>query len=314
MQIRKLVKSGYASLVVAVPKDWLTRNKLKAGDLVYINDDNNLLTIGAEPKGETKAKGEIVINIDGKDEMIILRELNTAYMNNVKHIILRGKELNKHAKYIKSAISGLIALELVDESSERIVARSFLNIPDIDIKTLVRRVDNILRSMMIDTKESLNDPSLADSVIDRDKEVNKLNNLLAKVIKSGFTDKEIQGTLKMSDLDLLRYWELTGHMEKIGDRTKNIASIAKNLKDSRKERFLKLFSSIEKIYLESMKSFYDFNQKLSDHVSLERRKVLIDITKYIEESKSTICSQIAINAYNLTAHINHIGRIVRYLD
>ncbi len=35
MHIRKLVKSGAASHTLSLPKDWLEKNKLKKGSLLY---------------------------------------------------------------------------------------------------------------------------------------------------------------------------------------------------------------------------------------------------------------------------------------
>ena len=315
MQIRKLVKSGHSSLVVAVPRDWIKRNKLKPGDLVYIDDSSNKLVVSTEFKENVTEKREKVINIDGMDEIVILREINTAYLNNYYYIIIKGDELKKHLRYVKKLISDLVALELVDESSEKIMARSFLNVHDTDLKVLVRRVDNILRSMIIDTKQALNEPSLVEAVVDRDNEVNRLNLLMAKVLKAAYYDKSILTSLGMDEMELLRYWELNGHLEKIGDRTKDIATAVLQLKKVNHKDFLKLFSEMEDLYKEAMMSFYKNSYKISDEVTHKRRVIMADIGKYItKNSKCAACAQIGINSYNMTAHINDIGRIIRYMS
>ena len=314
MQIRKLVKSGFSSLVIAVPKDWITRNKLKAGDLIYISDENNKLTVSTEVKEKAPERTEKVISVDGKPMQIIHREITSAYMDNYYYVVIKGKELKYNIKSIKEIISDLVALELVDESSEKIVARSFLNLNDIDIKMLLRRIDNILRSMIIDTKETLNDPKLVRSILDRDPEINKLNFLIAKILKAAYNNRSLLSSLKITDMDILRLWEVNHHLEKIGDRTKNIAELLPTLKPEHKKKFISLFVKIEGIYIDAIKSFYNSSQQLSDEVSTRRYSLFADVKEFIKLSKSNTCSQIAINMFNMISHINDVSRVVRYLN
>ena len=314
MHVRKLVKSGYTSLVIAIPKEWIDRNKLMPGDLVYINEEANDLRIKIDYKEKKSASKEKVISIDGKGDHTIMREIAAAYLNNYDFIIIKGAELKKNIKQVKKCISDLVALELVDESSDRIVAKSFLNLHDTDIKVLVKRIDNIIRSMILDSKEVYSDASLVNAIHDRDEEVNRLTFMVSKILKSAYNDKSILSALHFEEMDILRYWELNGSLEKIGDRIKNIAEIAISLKQAQRKCFLELFSHIESLFKEAMKSFYEKSSELSDEVSVKRKKLLAEIKNYINESNSALCSQIAVNAYNMTAHINDISRIARYLD
>ena len=64
MNIRRLVKSGTASHTISLPKDWINKNKLKKGDLLYINEKNNELTISSETKELPIAQKEISIEVE----------------------------------------------------------------------------------------------------------------------------------------------------------------------------------------------------------------------------------------------------------
>jgi len=312
MHIRKLVKSGYSSMVIAVPKEWLEKNKLKAGNLIYVEEDNNKLIISPELKRKTAKTDEKIINVDGKTLRIIQRDIHSAYLDNYSYIVIKGKELKKIAKSVKKMISGLVALEVVEDSSEKIIAKSFLDIYDIDIKILIRRMDNIIRSMIIDTYTVFEDKTIVDMLMDRDEELNRLSYLLYKILKVSNNDKSIANALGITDMDLLRYWELNGHMEKIGDRIKQIASLLPKLKPSYKTKFINLFSKIEEIYKDAIISFHNLSLELSDTVS-SKRWILNDILEeYIKTSNSPIFSEIMVNAFNMLTHINDIGRIVRY--
>jgi len=314
MQIRKLVKSGHASLVIAVPKPWITRNKLKQGDLLYIEEQGNKLSIDTEFKNNIIEKNEIVINVENKVPEIIKREIIAAYLDNYYQIIVKGKDLKKNLKFVKKVISDLVAFELIEESSERIVANSFLNITDIDLNVLIRRIDNIIRSTFIDIKSVHNDPDLAKTIIDRDNEVNRLNFLVTRILKSAYHDNSLLGILEISEIRILQFWEINGQLEKIGDRLKYIVELLLKLTLTEVKQFQDIFYRLETFYIKGLKSFYSHSSKLSDEISTQRFKIIEDITKFASKSKSIEVSQISINLYNVITRINDIGRIVRYIN
>jgi phosphate uptake regulator len=314
MQIRKLVKSGTASLVIAVPKDWITRNKLKAGDLLYISDDSNKLTITSELKKQPPEKKEVVIHIDDKNLKIVAKDIASAYLNDAYYIVITGKDLCKRLKEIKKFVTDMIALEIVEESATRLLARSFLNIYDVDVKLVARRMDNIVRSMMTDTKDLAKNPAMPCSVVERDVEVNRLCFLNYKILKAAYLRPEVLDALQLQQLDILRYWELNMHIEKIADRTKNISTIVPQLDKKQRETFVELFHPVEDLYKEVMKAFYNSSIPEADLAALKRDSVLTAIHKYVSANNSAKSAQIAINLYNMVSNINDINRVIRDLN
>ncbi len=312
MNTRRLVKSGYSSLVIAIPKEWIEKNKLKHKDEIYITEQDNKLIIQSEYKKKITEKKEKVIDIDSLVDKIIMREIASAYLNNYDYILLKGKTLKKRSKEIKLMISSLIALEVVDESSEKILAKNFLNLQDTDVPLLIRRMDNIVRSMIIDVKQSLTDKSLVENIVERDIEINKLNHLILRVLKTAYTDPSVFNYIGIPSSSLMPYWEVNIALEKIGDRIKHIAMIVPEIKEPCKKRFLQLIDKIEDYYKKSMKTFYESSVKGSDEVAIlkeELRKVINDYTSH----KCIACSKVAINLFNMIGHINDISRIVRYI-
>lgn len=314
MQIRKLVKSGHSSLVVAVPRDWIKRNKLKPGDLLYISEDLNKLTVATELKQPPEKRKEIVINIDNKDKGTIIHEITTAYMNNYFLMIIKGRELSKVKKIVKKCISDLVALELMESTSERIVARNFLNLYDVDLKLVIRRIDNIIRSMLTETKEVVKDSKMVQSVFGRDDEVGRLRFLCLKILKAAYIDRKILKALNLEELDTLRYWELTVHLERIGDRIKDIAEHLPQMDLKRRKRFIEVFQRIEKFYQDAMKSFYNFSFSQADTLTKRKSRILQDIEAFIRYANCPVCSEISQHAFDMVANTNYINKIVMYLD
>jgi len=313
MDIRTLVKSGHSSLVVALPREWIISNKLQSGDKIFIRDENNDLVISNEIKKKETDRGEIVIDIDNKCDRIISRELVAAYINSYNYVIIKGKTLKQKIKFVKSMISGLIALEVVDESSQRLVAKNFLNLHDNELKLLIRRMDNIVRSMICDLKDSMNDNTLIENLVERDKEINKINFLVFKILKAVQNDKTVLRSVNISEHDILKYWEMNGCLEKIGDRIKHIAGMIPELEKKRQGEFIGLIRDLENFYIDSMVAFYEDSIDKT-HLIINQKE---EIGKKIHEfasHKSIACSKIAINAFNLNGNINDIGRMVRYIS
>ncbi len=315
MNIRKLVKSGHTSLVIAVPQDWIKKNKLKPGDLLYITEKKNKLIITTDTNTTTLEKADVVISTQGKQDKEIQHDITSAYMNNFNHIIIKGKNLPKVVKSVKENINSHIALELVDESSERIVARSFLDIHDVDVKLVIRRMDNIIRSMIIDLKEVTKKEEDPTHIIDRDKEVNRLSGLLIKILKTAQQDKTILDTLNLTELDVLRYWEVNMLLEKIGDRVKIVANHSLELKKPQKKEFVDLLSSLEQFYKNAMTAFYQMSSSLAEEAWVEKNNLFNIIRKYIENhSRHIICSKIAATVTGMVTLTNHIVRVTRLLE
>ena len=64
MFIRKLVRAGASSFTVALPKEWITKNSLEKGNIVYINKiSDNELILTAEPKEKKSPEREITFDI-----------------------------------------------------------------------------------------------------------------------------------------------------------------------------------------------------------------------------------------------------------
>lgn len=312
MEVRKLVKSGNSSIVVSLPKSWIEKNRLKQGDNVFIDEEKSGLTIKKEHKQKEPEKKEKIINVDGKSERVISREIVSGYINNYHYVIFRGKTLNGKSQMIKKYISELIALEVVDDSSERIVARNFLNIYDTELDVVLRRMDNIVRSMMIDMIAAIDNPGIIGNLVDRDKEVNKLNFLISKILKAAHSDPDIARATNIDESQLLKYWEINIAVEKIGDRIKHMAESIGSVQKTNQKPLRELLQELLEFYKNAMKSFYTNSIKDADEVS-EAKFIIGDKINEFASHKCVACAQIAINAFNLNGHINDISRIVRYV-
>ena len=79
-------------------------------------------------------------------------------------------------------IHDLIALEIMEETSDRITAKDFLNLDEIDILDTMKKMDRITRDMMEDSHGSFDEDKYPDLSL-RDKDVNRLLYVASRSIR-----------------------------------------------------------------------------------------------------------------------------------
>jgi len=129
VHIRRLVKAGLASHTVSLPTNWLKKNKLSKGDVIYlIEEDDNTLRIRTDMKEADKPGKEITIITDKKSIDSIQREITSAYLNNYSKIRIAGNDIRKKSKEVRRILHDFVALEIAEQTPEHIIAKDMLNL------------------------------------------------------------------------------------------------------------------------------------------------------------------------------------------
>jgi len=274
MIIRRLVKAGQASHTISLPKDWLDKNSLKKGDLVYLHEkgDKELLITPESKADEPQPKKEITINVDSKDLSTIHREITSAYINNFNTISLHGEEITQKTKDIRNMLHDFVALEVADQTAKTITAKDLLNLKEISIDKTVRRMDMLVRSMLQDSIDAIDKKELTQSVVVRDEEVNRAYFLLMRLLKSALNNKATAEHFQLTNDKVLNTYALTINLENFADAAKQLAEAEDFSK--KKEKTKAVFKQVEKAYLDAMKAYFTQDKKLADQVALCRRELM----------------------------------------
>ncbi|NJL44140.1 MAG: hypothetical protein HC945_02380, partial [Nitrosarchaeum sp.] len=254
MEQRKLIQFGTNSFVVSIPKKWLSRNNLGKGDPLYIQDLGSSLNIRSNIGKPTADQREI--HIDGTEhiESIKLRIL-TAYINNIRRIIIMNPQEQSGA--IRSILHGVIALEIVEQTPQVIVAQDYLDMHQISVKELFRQVDVILRSMLADINHALTEPAsprrsrIGADLTARDQDINRLVVLALRTITYRLRNLE-----EHDPAHLLKQWEAFYTLEKTGDEVKRIGRLITQADLTAKQDIMYILKDIEELYTEIMEIHY----------------------------------------------------------
>lgn len=303
MHIRRLVKAGQSSHTVALPKNWLEKNKLSKGNTVYIQEqspDELLITphLG-EPVQEAK---HTTITVDDKTLDTIQREITAAYVNNSASIDLVGKSIAQHAKDIRKILHDFVALEIVEQTANRITAKDMLNLQEISIDKSVKRMDIMIRTMLQDSLSTATGNDLSESVAVRDEDVNRLYFLLVRLLKSALRTPTIANQMEITSTGVLGYWMLVHYLEQLADTTTSVCKNAATEKKQHKQ-FVSLLSALEQDYRDVMKAAHEKNKALADEVA--RRRIQRQDT-----ARSLSKPELSYGCSTISTLISDIARLV----
>lgn len=315
MEVRKLVQSGPASFTVALPKKWVDMHKLKKGDLMNIEELPDKVMISPNSlKTKPSETKEIKICIDGKDPIILRRDMRNAYLAADK-ITIYGKTLPERLQEVKDEASEVVALEVVDETSASITFASFINLKEINMQFLIRRIDNILRSMLTDLLGCINNKEMSNSVIGRDESVNRLSFLLLKCMRKALMSPEILRELQLDYFMLVIYWELNLKLENTADDCKRLVRLlAEKPKKIDAKGLQNMFKMIAVDYADAMTSFYNNDVVLCDAVRLRKQNFFDTCGKFIRNNNDAKAAEIVERLKALFHHTHQITRVVRLVN
>lgn len=313
MEYRKLISFGKSSFVVSLPKAWVIKQKLKKGDVIYFDEKDNNLLLRPKETSVSEEKKEKTINIDGKNIYQIRREINAAYVENFKIIKLLGKELKEKTPEIKKLIKDLVALEILELDSEKIIAKDFLDMENTSILELIKKIDIITRSMLEDSTHTFVSDNYEDINL-RDSDVNRLHLLIFRAARYGLRNPlKAFKNFNLDPVDLLNAYWIAFHIEAVADETKRIARYMRRveLKKPQQKIFEKLFIDGKTLYLDSIKAYYNQEIQRALELSNKKKEYILQIdTFYKNNNKVRDISYLADRYKRMLSHIHEIGRMV----
>lgn len=316
MDYRKLISFGKNSYVISLPKSWIRQNKLKKGDLVALEERGSNIVINAKEDEDVQEKVK-TIPVDGKTIRRLQREIISAYIKDYKTIILQGDSLKEKAKEIQQITQNLMALEVMEQTSKKIVARDFLDMNSISIFNMVRKVDVIVRAMMEDCQNMFVDDN-CENIAYRDNDVNRLSFLVFRVVEFGLGNTSFMYKKHgLTSKHLLHLWWFMFNLESVADEVKRTSRYMKSVKlDKRQQdRFLKLLSETKESYLAIMKAFHTKDEEIV-HGVLEAKTDIIKATDAFYNDNRSV-EGVGLLVERLKSMINcihNMGRVVYQSD
>jgi phosphate uptake regulator len=230
LEPRKIFMSGGSSYIVTLPKNWVEKNGLKAGDSILMDIGRESITLLAE-KTEKRPK-EAKIRIDGPAETL-LRRIISYYLAGYESIFVEIE--GEQRKACMMATEMLVGAEILEDYGDKIRIEVFLDESRFKTRDLLEKMANICTSMLEDFSRLVADfnAELCSSILSRENEVDKLYFLILRQLKTAVRYPDVASSLELTNRDILGMRIVIKTLERVADHitlmTESINELGKSV-------------------------------------------------------------------------------------
>ena len=295
-QQRKLQVTGGSTYILSLPKEWITKNQLKKGSsMVVREEEDGSLSIMPPSLSRKEKQDEAFIKVSLADNPdAVMRKAISTYLigYNIIHIKAQGQNLlaSKVRNHLKNfARNYLVGTEIVIDTPSELTLQVLLNYPELTVQSALSRMAIIAASMH---KEAINalknlDYSIARSVIETDREVNRFGLYIVRLLKMAVLNSRMVKEIGLDNpRTCIGYRLIAKAVERTGDHATKIAEKVVLLKRPLNEEVLQKIEPLSSIAISMFESAVealfkrDYNraenviEKIKEVYKLEREAVL----------------------------------------
>jgi phosphate uptake regulator len=263
MEIRRVQMTGGSSYIITLPKEWIKSLNIKKNDPVGLfsqSDGNLLVTAKIDREHIHRIKEFDTTKIT--EQKFLLRRLIGAYIAGYDSIkVTSSTRMSPLVKMtVREFTQATIGQEIVEETDTYILIKDLLNPAEMPFDRTIKRMYIIAKGMHEDIMSAIqrNDKKLAEDVLSRDNEIDRLHWLIARqnnIILRNISFAEKMGiTIELATTSFL----ISRIIERIGDHIIRIAKNAVNLTEKKVDELL-----IEKLQSASQFSLEIFNKSIT---------------------------------------------------
>lgn len=261
---KKLVKQGHSTLTITIPAKWTRENKLKAGDELELNADQNSLILSTTgiPKEESIEMDITNLHKTGANWL-----LAAAYKRGYDKIIVKYKNKNQLKNINERIKECLKNYEIVEQSNSTITIKAISNFQDENFDVLLRRIFRVNLSFFESVKEALQNKKhneLLDSIYLEETNDSLVNTCQRIIIKNK----------RISQKDAFFLYVIIWQLEKIADSLKHFCQDIIDRKSINDEIPLK-FNEMAKLYDSFYNIYYNFDQVKLDNIIRNKKDLLL---------------------------------------
>ena len=281
VNIRRLQQTGGkngSSFLIILPKDWVVRQKLSKGDPVVVveREDGCLIVDPRLPKaGERKST-------TAQMEQNLRWEITSRYLLGFDEIRIVSEDpiTNSQRNDIKRIIKRFVALEVTEEDENQIVLRCLVDPATLPVNTAMRRMHLITSRMIQDSLTAYFNGAkdLANEVMQRDEEVDRLFFLIVRELRSAIQYPRMSEMMNITPVEALDFRLAAQYIERIADLAVDIAQRVEDPIDvSLKKKIEAIGEKVSGMFSDAVNNLFKFNPKKVTTV-IETEKDLISET------------------------------------
>jgi phosphate uptake regulator len=182
--------------------------------------------------GETDEKSRGTIDITDLHGESLTRTVMTMYASGFDVMVLESGRIDAEQRQaIRSATQSLVGLEVIEETGDHVVIQDLLDSSELSVHNAVTRMRLIALSMLEDAVTAIceNDDSLAEDVIERDDDVDRLWFMVSRIFRATLRTPKAAEELGVPREICFDYHSSARQLERIADHAAKMAQHAREL-------------------------------------------------------------------------------------
>ena len=227
METRKVQLSGGTTYTVSLPKSWAQEHGIEAGSVLSLhpNCDGSLL-VEATTDRRTQTRETTVDVATDSDNAIQQRihALHAVGFDSVTLVDKTGHSAERRAS-IEDTVGKLSGFELLEAGDTRIRLTNLIDAENVDVRKSALRLRLVMLGMHRDAVSAVlsGDETLAQRVIDRDREADKLFAMVTRHFRRALTNLHEVEKLEYGRDELFEYYYASRQFERVADHAEKIA-------------------------------------------------------------------------------------------
>ncbi len=219
---RRVLKAGHSSIAVTLPKPWAEAMRLRPGDVVVFdqNDDGTLFLKPAPPETGGSAAVPYLIQAQSFDDPGMLKRLVVgAYRSGHDAVEIRTETAltSERVEELLDAARGLLGVSIVAQEPNRVLLQNFIDPSKYGLPQLVQRMKMILVAYIEEAESVVTKRSPSRRLASFTEEANKVFALLVRQLFLASRDWSLARRIGSPDPRQLLEWRVVVQtLEEIG--------------------------------------------------------------------------------------------------
>jgi phosphate uptake regulator len=161
-----------------------------------------------------------------------MRAVVTMYVSGFDIVTLETAQVTAaQRRTIRDATQGLVGLEVIGETSERVRLQDLLDSSELSMHNAITRMRLVSTTMLADAVAALveDDDELAADVVQRDDDVDRLWSMVSRVFRSVLRDPSAAASIGLDRETAFDYHSSARQLERVADHAAKIATHAQTL-------------------------------------------------------------------------------------
>ncbi|CCC40713.1 phosphate uptake regulator PhoU [Haloquadratum walsbyi] len=227
METRKVQLSGGTTYTVSLPKKWAQEHGIGSGSVLALHPSGDGSLLVEATADRSCIDQGVTVDISTISETALRQRILALHAVGFDTVTLRDNAGSGHekARTVEETLRELSGFELLEVNEHRIKLTNLIDAQNVDIKKSVRRLRLVTLAMHRDAVSAVinTNEELAERVIDRDDEADKLFRMITRHFRRSLTDLYEVEKLALDRDELFEYYYTARQFERIADHAEKIA-------------------------------------------------------------------------------------------